>query len=341
MKIRIVSNFKKRWKWLLLLVVVAAGVGYWAYGKLNPEIEVLTFVKPERGTLVKTLEASGSIKAKKNASIRFAAGGKIVYLGAQEGDWIQKGKTIATIDGRTLRKNLEKSLNLYSKERIDWEDVLDDSKDRALPESEIDAKQKDQYDLTNTVIDVELNDIAITNTVLTAPFDGVLVSSPTTVTGINLAATDAFELIDPSSLYFEAQVDELDVSQVQPNQSASITLDSYPDESFPSTVSFISYKSAQTSTSTVYLVQLPISQPDLNRFRLGMNGDATITLQTRENALSVPLDATSIKDGKTHVKVKTGENQAEEREITTGLETDEKIEVLSGLNESDEIVLPE
>ncbi|MEO8581274.1 MAG: efflux RND transporter periplasmic adaptor subunit [Patescibacteria group bacterium] len=340
MKIRIKTNFKKRWKWLLLLLIVAAGLGYWVYGRANPKVEQLDFVKPERGELIKTLQASGFIKAKRNASIRFAAGGKVVYLGAKEGDWVKKGKTIATIDARALQKALEKSLNLYSKERIDWDQVLDNTKDRALPVTEDRTKQKDQFDLTNTVIDVQLNDIAITNNALVAPFDGVLVSSPTTVTGINLSATDAFELVDPTSLYFEAQVDELDVSQIQNGQGASIELDAYPDEHFDSSVQYVSYKSAQTSTSTVYLVQLPMAQLNLNKFRLGMNGDALITLQTKQNVLSVPLDAITVKDGKTYVSVKSGENQAEDKEITTGLETDERIEVLSGLDDNDEIVLP-
>lgn len=341
MKIRVISNFKKRWKLLLFLFIAAAGIGYWLWGKTHPKVEVLNFVKPERGELVKTLEVTGSIKAKKNASIRFAAGGKVVYVGAQEGDLVKKGQTIASIDQRSLQKNLEKSLNLYSKERIDWEDYLKDQQDRVLQDNEISTKQKNQYDLTNTVIDVQLNDIAITNSVLSAPFDGILVSSPTTVAGVNLAATDAFELVDPSSLYFEAQVDELDVSQVQPNQSAYITLDAYPDEKFDTRVDYISYKSAQTSTSTVYLVQLPLFQNNLSKLRLGMNGDATITLKTSKDTLIVPLDATTIRNEKTYVQVKTGENQTEEREITTGIETDEEVEVLSGLSENEEIVLPE
>ena len=72
-----------------------------------------------------------------------------------------------------------------------------------------------------------------------------------------------------------------------------------------------------------------------------MNGDATITLQTSNDTLIIPLDATSTRDDKTYVQVKTGEGKTEEREISTGIETDTQLEVLSGLSENDEIVLPE
>lgn len=340
MKSRIVSNFKKRWKWLLLLAVVLAGVGYWMYGKANPKKEVLTFTKPERGELVKSLEVPGAINAKEYARMRFAAGGKIVSLNAHEGDWIAKGKTIAVIDQRALQKNLEKSLTTYSKERLDWDQTLDNTQDRWIPKPEDRSKQKDQLDLNSTVLDVQINNIAITNTVLSAPFDGILVSSPTNVTGINLLATDTFELVNPASLYFEAQVDELDIGQIHPGLTATIQLDAYPDEKFISSVKSVSYKSEQTSTSTVFLVDLPLNQIDLNKFRLGLNGNATITLQTKENALSISLDSLIDKDGKSFVKVKTGDNEATEKEIQTGLETETRIEVLNGLNDNDQVVLP-
>ena len=72
-----------------------------------------------------------------------------------------------------------------------------------------------------------------------------------------------------------------------------------------------------------------------------MNGDATIELTKVEQALTVPLNATRIRDDKIYVDVRTGEKTTEEREITTGKETDDVVEVLSGLSESDQVLLPE
>jgi hypothetical protein len=72
-----------------------------------------------------------------------------------------------------------------------------------------------------------------------------------------------------------------------------------------------------------------------------MNGDVAIKLAEKQNALVIPLIATRERDGKVFVDVRTGPTTYEEREITVGLETEEKIEVLNGLSESDEILLPE
>jgi hypothetical protein len=235
---------------------------------------------------------------------------------------------------------LQQSLNQYSKERNDWDQQLDNIKDRTLPKSEQRGVNNNQLDLNNTILNVQAADIAITETVLSAPFAGILVASPTTVTGVNLLATDAFELVNPQSLIFEAIVDELDIATVQQNQSAQIELDAYPDELIASTVQTISYKSAQASTGTVYQVEFTLPpQENLERYRIGMNGDVIITLATKENVLSVPLDVLISRDDQNFVKVKNGE-VVEEKLVEIGLETDERVEILSGLSESDQVVLP-
>jgi multidrug efflux pump subunit AcrA (membrane-fusion protein) len=72
-----------------------------------------------------------------------------------------------------------------------------------------------------------------------------------------------------------------------------------------------------------------------------MNGDVAIEVDRAPAALTIPINATRQRDDKTYVDVRTGEKTYQEREITVGLESDDKVQVLSGLNESDEILLPE
>lgn len=339
---KIKSNIKKRWKLILTLLVILGVVGAVVFFRNQSQEPELTFIHPERGELVKTLEVSGEVTAKEYARMRFVSGGKITYLGAQVGDHVKKWQTIATIDQRTLQKSLEKDLNNYMQQRLDWDQTLDDSKDRVLPKSEDRTKQQEQLTLNNSVIDVEISNIAITNTVLSAPFEGVLINSPTNVPGVVVLATDTFDIINPNSLIFRAIVDEVDVAQVRIGQQAIIQLDAYPNEEFTTSVHYISYQSSESTTGTVFQVELKLAgENNVEKFRLGMNGDATITLETKADTLSIPLDSISERDNKTYVEVKTGEDTTEEREILVGIETEDRVEVLSGLSESDLIVLPE
>ncbi|MCA9340846.1 MAG: hypothetical protein KDA17_08070, partial [Candidatus Saccharibacteria bacterium] len=94
------SFLKKRYKLVLILVVIAAGIGLYSYNKAQANREVLSFTTPTKRNLTKTLEVSGIVDAAERVNMRFAAGGKVVYLGAQEGDTVKKWQTLATIDGR-------------------------------------------------------------------------------------------------------------------------------------------------------------------------------------------------------------------------------------------------
>jgi len=245
-------------------------------------------------------------------------------------------------DRAALQKQLEQNLNLYMKERYDFENVRDDIKDQVLDTEDNRSVAKDQLDLENQVLNVEIQSIAIQNTVLSAPFAGVLTVAPTNVTGVQLIATDYFEVVNPETLIFRAAIDEIDLHRISLGQSGQIVLDAYEDETIDSSLSYISYVSSESTSGTVFLLEFPLLSSDLNKYRLGMNGDALITLAKKENVLTVPLDAISERDGKVFVQIKTdAKEQAEEREIELGLEGDDEVEVLAGLNEGEQILLPE
>ncbi len=119
-------------------------------------------------------------------------------------------------------------------------------------------------------------------------------------------------------------------------------MDAFPDETISTTVNYVSYTSTETSSGTAFTIEFPLNQlANGNMLRIGMNGDINILLETKENILTVPTISITQRDNKNYVSVKTGENQSEEREIQIGLETDDLIEVTSGLSESDEIVVPQ
>jgi RND family efflux transporter MFP subunit len=337
-------KFINQKKWWLIAIAVVLLIGLFMYRGAEAKKPKLVFGSPVRQDITQILEASGAVNAKEKASLRFAAGGKLTYLGAKEGDVVKKWQTIATIDARDLQKRLEKGLNLYSQERNDWDQTLDNTKDRALPKAEERSVNNEQLTLKNTVIDVELASIATSNTVMSTPIAGVLVSAPTSVAGVVLAATDSFLVVNPATLIFRAEVDEADIAKIMKGQAATIQLDSYPDRDIETVVSNISYSAIETSSGTAFIVELPIPTSTLNSldtYRLGMNGSVKIKLAAKTQVLTVPLAATKERDGKFFVEVKGENDTAVEREIGVGLETDELVEVTNGLSETDQIVLPQ
>ncbi len=332
---------------VFIMAIIAIG-GFVYFQRIKAEQKPVHFVHPLKKDLTKYLEVSGVVDADEKVRLRFLAGGKVVYLGAQEGDSVKKYQTIATIDEALLRKQLQLDLNNYSIQRDTWEQVRDDyvENGQGIPQPIANIKDQryvhqQQLKLNNSVLNVEIRSIAIKNNRLTAPFSGILTHSPISSVGGQVMATDYFEIVNPQSLIFKATVDEADIAQVKLGQKGKITLDAYPDQSWNSQIKYISYSSYQNSDgSTVFLIKLPLTKKNLNQFRLGMNGDVYLQLAKKKQVLSLPIEALKERNGHDYVMLKTADNQTKEKEIQIGLETDNDVEVTQGLTSHDQVLLP-
>ena len=75
------------------------------------------------------------------------------------------------------------------------------------------------------------------------------------------------------------------------------------------------------------------------KYKLGMNGDASIVQSQKSAVLSIPVDSILVSKGVTYVEVKEG-NEVVRREVEAGIEDEDYIEIVSGLSETDEVVVP-
>jgi HlyD family secretion protein len=196
-----------------------------------------------------------------------------------------------------------------------------------------------QWTMDNAVLNVELNDLAIRNSSLYAPFAGIVTAVPTNTAGMQVIASDVFEIVDPQTIEFVGEVDEIDIGKLKEGQPVHVVLDAYIDETTDSVVEHISLKattSTKSSGGTVFLVKAKLPS-DYLRYRIGMNGTMKIVTNKVEDVLTIPLSSVVERDGKKIVQIKDGKKTID-REIEIGIENDDRVEVRSGLSETDEIV---
>lgn len=335
----VVGFFRRRWLLVLIVLLIAAGAGFWWYRSQTAQASFTTQT-PEYRDLVDTIDFSGEINAKERVAMHFSSIGKLVYLGAQEGDTVTKGQTLASLDQRTLQKQLDKTLSLYETQRWQFENSEDDRKDEVLDTQEQRVAEMDQFALERSVLDVQMQNLAFDSYRLTAPFSGILVQSPYTVPGVFVAPTDTWQLVNPETLYFRVLVDEIDIDMVSVGQEALVEIDALPNTTFRAVVEKISYSVANSASGTVFPIELRFLDPvNIEQQRLGMSGEARLVLDKRDNVLSVPIEALITREGKNYVQVLTN-GKAEDREVRVGVETDEYAEIISGLNEQDQVILP-
>lgn len=307
----------------------------------NRDTDYKSFIV-ERRNITETIELSGEIDAYKLANLHFPAGGLVTYLPFKEGDSVQKFQTIASLDQRQLRKTLTKKLNTFAKERNDFDATQDDNRTSTdLGNISVDLRrilEAAQYDLANATIDVEIQDLSIKLSRLYSPFDGILIQSPISSANINISLTDIFIVVDPSSLYFRADLDESDLARIEETMPVLIELDAYPELKIESTIEYISFDSKEKSTGTTYEINLTLPVDILEQLRLGLNGTASIIISQKTDILVLPIETIVEEIDRTYVLVRKN-GDIKEIDITIGSSDNNFIEITSGLSQGDEVVL--
>ncbi len=337
------SFLQKNWKIFLILLLVIGALVLWSNRRNAQKATAsITTAAVKRQDFVKTLSSSGKTKAEKSVELKFQTSGKLTWVGVKEGASVSAYQALASLDTREVQKNLEKALRDYSNERNDFEeswrvtyngkkpsDAFTDTVRRIL--------QKNQWDLDQAVLDVELKALAVEFATLITPISGVVTRIDTPVSGVNITpATAVFAVADPTSLIFEASVDETDVGGLVLGQTATITLDAFPEATFSGTITYISYVSQQSSGgATVFPVKVAFTSPQ--NLRMGLNGDITIETNRTNDVLTVPTEAIREEKGKSYV-YKKSDMKYEKVTVTTGIKNEDDVIITQGLQEGDMVV---
>lgn len=151
-------------------------------------------------------------------------------------------------------------------------------------------------------------------------------------------ASAPFSIVSFANLAFTAQIDETDIVRVQPGMKTTITLDGLPDTPFTSEVVSVGKEAVTTPTGgTAFPVLLRFStngEPVL----LGMNGSVEINVETIGDVLAVPVEAL-LQDGNVDYVFTIRGGRARRTEVKIGRFTDTLVEIVSGLEEGDTVIV--
>jgi RND family efflux transporter MFP subunit len=335
-----------KWYWNLswikrisiLLGILA--IGYWRYSSWKNDGITPDVVTAHKGELTESISASGEVNALEVANLSFQTGGKLSYVGVSEGDTVAKGKLIAALDKTQLQLQLKKALNTFNKQRTTFDDTSDASDDVTVTDAVARIKARSQVDLDQTVLDVEIQNEVIRLANLNSPISGVVTKATPTSPGINVGPTTAsYQIVNPDTVYFSANVNEVDVPRLTSSTPVEIELTAFPDEILHESIQSIGFSSVITSSGgTAYKVEISLPDNKGMKYRLGMNGDVTFILDKKENVLLVPGTAVVESDSKSYVWVVTEENKAHKQEVKTGTSSIEETEIIEGLADGQKVI---
>lgn len=180
------------------------------------------------------------------------------------------------------------------------------------------------------------------DTYLRAPIDGV-------ITKVNLKEGEftpgqfsetqaAITILGSSPYRLEVFAAEIDIPKVRIGQSGTVLLDAFPGRDFPLVVSEVDPAATIVDGVPKYRIVLDFEQPD-EGFKIGMTGDTDIITDTKRGVLYVPARAVVTNEvGDTVVRI-IDDDGIVDVPVTTGLETITDIEITSGLQAGDEIIV--
>lgn len=169
-----------------------------------------------------------------------------------------------------------------------------------------------------------------------APFDGVVAAVNYSV-GDSAGSSAAVTVVDLAHLQIKVTVAEVDVEKVKVGNPAQVALDALTGKTYNAQVSSVSPTGAVTQGVVNYPVLLELTDAD-NAIKPGMTANLTIEVERRDNVLLIPTRAVRTQGNQRIVTVQK-DGQAIPTRVTTGLSNDSSVEIMSGLQEGDVVVV--
>ena len=334
---------------LALAALLACGDG-------NPEIGPTALVL--RAPIERVVVATGTVEPEGEVEVRPRVAGIVQRVHVDPGDEVETGQVLVEIERELLESQVreaeaalrEAQVELrYAKIAVDRVEELergdaaslqkrDDARSRFERAGAALARARARQQTLSTQLGYATVVSPLSGRVLEVYIEeGSAVSPVTAVTG----GTLLLSLAGTSRLHLEGLVDENEISRVALGQPARIRTEAFGDRGFQGVVTEIAPMGERIQNVTYFEVEVEITDPDAMLLRPRMSGDAEIVAEVVEDALVVPETALRYRGEEIYVQavVRSSEVQLEKRPVRVGILDGALVQILSGLEEGEEVAL--
>lgn len=229
-----------------------------------------------------------------------AIGGTIDTIYYDDNDAVSSGSKLFYVTGRIPSSELQQALYTYDEARTALNNAL-----------------TDQQNLT-----------------IKAPIDGVITAVNASVGQLlEEGSTAAVTMQSDSQFNVVASVDELDIPKIQVGQEVNVEIDAFPNQTFTGTVTKISGVGTVSGGVATYTVTVAVDAA--GGLMDGMTASINIVTTDIQDALLVPVEAVSTASNQNYVTLASGQTSS----VTIGASNDEYVEILSGVEEGDQVLI--
>ncbi|MEO8193471.1 MAG: efflux RND transporter periplasmic adaptor subunit, partial [Gemmatimonadales bacterium] len=261
-----------------------------------------------RQTIVVGAEATGVVEPINVIEVKAKSSGQIVAMPVETGTYVKAGDLIVQLDTRDTR-------NSYAQAKADLDAALiklrvsKQSHDRAsqlfkeriITATEYEAAQVDYANSQATVLRnraaLDLRAQGLEEATVRAPVAGTVIEKSVALGQVIASGTGTFgggttilKMADLTKVRVRTLVNETDIGKVRAGLSATVTVDAFPDRPFTGVVEKIEPQATIQQAVTMFPVLVSIDNVS-GLLMPGMNGEVSIEVERRDNALAVSNDA--------------------------------------------------
>lgn len=307
---------KRRWGLRLVGLLALASLGYGAYLWSSDGTTVsYTTSELKPGNLTVLVTATGSVEPTVQVDVSSEQSGTIREVLVDFNSEVKKGEVLARLDTDKLNADLKaKQAALASsraavsraradeqsaKAKLDRLTALVSS--RVSTQQDLDtaeftfqaasaARQSAEADVISAEAALEQAKLSLSKATILSPIDGIVLSrnvDPGATVAASLEAPTLFTIAgDLREMELQVSIDEADVGRVAVGQTASFTVDAFPDKRFPAEITSIRYAAETVNDVVTYKGILSVANDDL-LLRQGMTATADIVVEQVTDGLLI------------------------------------------------------
>lgn len=339
---------------LSLIIVSVLGGGYFLYSKDQEPDVLFETESPSYQDIIKKTVATGSVVPRKEIDIKPQVSGLISKLYVEEGDVVQRGDMIATIEivpdmvslnnaqNRVRRAEiaLENAQREYNRNQGLYEEgVIAETTFRQIELDFENAKEeliaaKDNLDL----IRKGSTSRGSSNTNVRATTEGMILEIPVEE-GFSVIEANTFNdgttiavIANMEEMVFEGKVDESEVGKLRPGMDLLLTVAAMDDQQLAATLEFIAPKGVEENGAIQFEIRAALNLEEELFLRAKYSANADIVLERRDSVLALPEGVIQFEGDSTFVEVERSPQQFERIPVEIGLSDGIYTEIRSGLD---------
>ena len=274
----------------------------------------------------------GETEANEDVKVAANAAGRVEWIGPREGQMVQKGALLAKIDVSAHKAALE-----HAKAAYDLASDLCERRRRLYANKIIAKEELDQSEtqLKLALTDLEQIKVKYNHGFPKSPITGIINHLYVDVGEYADVGKPIADIVNIDKIKINVRVPELDVRYVKKGQKTPIKTDAFAERPLSGTVDYVSFK-ADPATKT-FLVRSVIDNPG-HDIRPGMIGRVAFVRRVIPDAVAAPLFAIVDKGGERIVFLEKN-GVAESRTISIGVIEGDRVQITSGLNVGDHLIV--